>query len=74
MKPELPVRTATRSERHPAAKARRVDATPSADDEYVAKSSSHVKKNVARAPKKRGKLYQMLDMPLEVMMEVSSLL
>ena len=66
-----PPEVAARSERRPAAKARRVDATPSENDDYVAQSTSKVKKKVACALKKRGKLCQMLDMPIDVMMEVS---
>lgn len=59
--------------RGPAAKARRVDGTPTSDqDEYKSEQCvPKAKKNARVARRRRGKLHQMLEMPLEVMMEVS---
>ncbi|KAI0088492.1 hypothetical protein BDY19DRAFT_947867 [Irpex rosettiformis] len=50
-------------------KARRVNISPEAKGEYSEKCASKPGK-VARAPRKRGKLHQMLDMPLDVIMEI----
>ena len=60
-------------EGRPAAKARRVDGSPTSDqDEYKSEECVPQTKKVARVVRRRrGKLHQMLEMPLEVMMEVS---
>lgn len=53
----------------PAAKARRVDASPPTKADSPATLLKKVDKTT-RASRKRGKLHQILDMPLDVLMEV----
>ncbi|KAI0088493.1 hypothetical protein BDY19DRAFT_947876 [Irpex rosettiformis] len=60
---------ASRNRGRPAAKARRVDTSPDVEGEYSTKGLSKPDK-VASAPRRRGKLHQMLDMPLDVIMEI----
>ncbi len=53
----------------PATKARRVDASPPVGVNCPATLPKKVDKTT-RASRKRGKLHQILDMPLDVLMEV----
>ena len=68
-------RDMARSKSHgrPAAKARRVDDPPTiVDEEYkLTEDVPQTKKVACVVRRRRGKLHQMLEMPLDVMMEVS---
>ena len=70
IRPEPAADAAARSRGRPAAKVRKIAATPTVDDDHTGQDTTK-SKGVARVPRRRGKLRQMLDMPLDVMMEVS---
>ena len=71
MRPEPATAAAARSRGRAGAKVRKIAATPTVDDDHTGQDTTK-SKGVARVPRRRGKLRQMLDMPLEIIMEVSS--
>lgn len=68
MRPELATATAACSRGCPAAKVCKLAATSTIDDEH---QDTTKLKRVVRASRRRGKLHQMLDMSLEIMMEIN---
>lgn len=72
MQLESAATTATRSRGRPAAKVRKL-AAPTIDDNYTGQDPPSKSKQVGRAPRRRGRLHQMLDMPLDIIIEVNFL-
>ena len=71
-RPESATAATARPRGRPAAKVRKLAATPDVDGH--AGEDAPKSKQIGRATRRRGKLHQMLDMPLDIIMEVSSLI